>query len=115
MAPSSPLVQLLEGIHCQQRDRVDNAMKQIRILLAPLASNDLVLDGTSKTLSEVVRLVLSRHPELACAVNPKDGSLPLHHAASLGDIAITELLLATVRELAQTRVSRARAHTVVVS
>jgi len=94
---SSPLVQLLEGVHGKRREEVDDAMTQIRRLLK-LAPSDLVMDGTSKSLCNIVRLILLHNPELACAVNPDDGSLPLHHAASLGDIAVAELLLATVRQ-----------------
>jgi ankyrin repeat protein len=89
----SPLAQLLEGIHSKRRERVDDAMRQIRTLLKPTLAPSNVSTG----LVEVVRLVLSHSPELACAVNPDDGSLPLHHAVSLGDVAVAELLLSTVR------------------
>lgn len=92
----SPLAKLLEGIHSQRRDQVDSAMTQIRARLLE-ASDLFVMDRSSAGLREVIRLSLSKHPELACAVNPEDGSLPLHHAASLGDIPICQLLLATVR------------------
>ena len=99
-ASMSPLVQLLEGVHGKQRERIDEAMAQIRALLKLSPSDRLDMDGTPDRLCNIVRLVLSRIPELACVVNPDDGSLPLHHAASLGDIAVTELLLSTVRATA---------------
>lgn len=99
MESVSPLANLLEGVHNQRRNQVDEAMTQIRTLLHPSALQ-LVLDGSPAGLSEVIRLVLARHPELACIVKRDDGSLPLHHAASLGDIPIAELLLATFPEAA---------------
>ncbi len=99
MESVSPLANLLEGVHNQRRNQVDEAMTQIRTLLHPSALQ-LVLDGSPAGLSEVIRLVLARHPELACLVKRDDGSLPLHHAASLGDIPIADLLLATVSLIA---------------
>lgn len=93
----SPLAQLLEGIHSNRREQADEAFNQIRTLLEPSATPLPVLDGSPRGLYEVVRVALAIRPELACAVNPDDGSLPLHHAAGLGDMPITELLLTTVR------------------
>lgn len=103
---ASPLAQLLEGIHGKKREQVDEAMARIRTLLAPTFKP--ALDGTSQGLFQVIRCAISQKPELACAINPEDGSLPLHHAASLGDIAISDLLLRTVRDATPHHKTRTR-------
>lgn len=90
MESVSPLANLLEGVHSQRRNQVAEAMTQIRRLMHPSAP-----DGSSVGLFDVIRLVLATHPELAYKKRD-DGSLPLHHAASLGDIPIAKLLLAKV-------------------
>lgn len=93
-----PLFLLLEGVHCQRRDQVDEAMRQLQTVLTQSASST-VLSDQRLGLSEAIRLLMAYHPELASTVSPEDRSLPLHHAAALGDVAVAQHLLAKVRAL----------------
>ena len=90
---------LLEGVHCRRRDQVDEAMRELQTVLTQSASFT-VLSEQQPGLSEVIRLLMASHPELASAVSPEDRSLPLHHAAALGDVAAAQHLLVKVRALA---------------
>jgi hypothetical protein len=85
---TSPLSLLLQGVQCQRRDQMDEAMRQLQSALS-----------RSACTHQVIRLLVRDHPELASTVCPDDRCLPLHHAAALGDVAVAQHLLAKVRAL----------------
>jgi hypothetical protein len=97
-ALTSPLFLLLEGVHCQRREQVDEAMRQLQTVLSQSACSSP--SYKQRGLSEAVRLLMTHHPELASTVSPEDRSLSLHHADALGEAAVAQHLLAKVRALA---------------
>ena len=89
-ASTTPLLLLLDSFLCQDREQLETAMNQVRKLLCsevpPLAS-----------LSDVVGILIKTRPDLACVASEHDNSLPLHFAASIGDVSVADILLAAVR------------------
>jgi hypothetical protein len=68
---------------------LDTAMNQVRKLLnsdVPPVSN----------LSDVVGMLIKNRPDLACVASEHDNSLPLHFAASIGDVSVADMLVAAV-------------------
>ena len=88
-ASTTPLLLLLDSVLCQDREQLETAMNQVRILLQRDVPRHL-------PLSAIVRQLLTASPNLAMILSEHDNSLPLHFAASIGDIAVAELLIASV-------------------
>lgn len=87
-ASTTPLLLLLDSVLCQDREQLETAMTQVRALLQR--------DPGLLSLSAIVGQLLAANPNLALVPSEHDNSLPLHFAASIGDIAVAELLIASV-------------------
>ena len=88
MPSTTPLLLLLDSVLCQDREQLDNAMQQVRTLVdVPISLSNL---------SEVVHALLEDNPQFASVTSEHDKSLPLHFAASVGDIRVAEILIAKV-------------------
>jgi hypothetical protein len=89
-ASTTPLLLLLDSVLCQDREQLETAMNQVRKLLRidvpPLAN-----------LSDVVGILIKTRPDLALVSSEHDNSLPLHFAASIGDVSVADILIAAVR------------------
>jgi ankyrin repeat protein len=80
---SSPLLLLLDGMLSRDQARVDEALRTIT--------------GSSTStqpppLLEMLSTYLQASPEVAAIPSSHDGSLPLHFAASLGNVQVAELI-----------------------
>jgi ankyrin repeat protein len=110
----SPLLLILDGVLSQDEDRVAQALQEIalaHVLPIPIVNScspsALMGTGTSTTsasnssdaLLNFLRALLEATPSLAGIASSHDGSLPLHFAASLGDVRVASLLLDHVRLL----------------
>jgi hypothetical protein len=102
MPNRTPLLQLLDGIIAQSETSVGIAMAEItRKLLEKGTVLRLPHPGESPLLSvinlhAVLHTLLSVFPELARCPSQHDESLPLHFAASLGNIQVASLLMSKV-------------------
>mmetsp|Transcript_23188 Transcript_23188/g.54739 ORF Transcript_23188/g.54739 Transcript_23188/m.54739 type:complete len:625 (-) Transcript_23188:159-2033(-) len=116
----TPLLQLLDGILSQNEEHTNAALAQIEKLdpcfghhnFIPTPSKPhnfssdnacLICDSplrSSSALEAIVRRLLAVQPHLAQVSSESDGSLPLHFAASIGNIRIAALLIGHYREAA---------------
>jgi hypothetical protein len=101
-----PLIQLLDGVLAQSERRVKIAVTEITRML--LDHNGTILQlphPDQSTLSCVLNLhcllqtLLQVFPEFASYPSQRDVSLPLHFAASIGNIQVASLLMSKVRRL----------------
>jgi hypothetical protein len=99
-----PLIQLLDGVLAQSERRVKIAVTEItRILLAhdgtvlqlQYPERSTVLSVTN--LYSLLQTLLAVFPAYAKYPSQRDVSLPLHFAASIGNIEVASLLLSKVR------------------
>jgi ankyrin repeat protein len=126
---NTPLLLLLDGILSQDEQSTSIALEQIKKLDPSLASittsgsenekddsddNDDNLDDSpasssssslsplrsASVLEDIVGRLLGIQPHLARIPSENDGSLPLHFAASIGNIRVTALLLHHYRDAA---------------
>ena len=88
---TTPLLLLLDSVLSQDREQLDTAMQLVRRLL-----NRDIPDLLSTTLPEIVKQLLASNPDLAFIPSEHDRSLPLSFAASIGDVAVAELLINVV-------------------
>lgn len=86
---ATPLLLLLDSVLCQDREQLDTAMNQVRKLLR----SDM---PPVPNLSDVVGMLIKNRPDLACVASEHDNSLPLHFAASIGDVSVADILIAAV-------------------
>ncbi len=114
----SSLLLLLDGILSQDEQNTITALKQIKKLdpnchyLKGIVEDstpdfDLELEYESplrsaSALEGIIERVLTINPDLAKVASESDGSLPLHFAASIGNIKVAALLLQHYREAALT-------------
>jgi hypothetical protein len=101
-----PLIQLLDGVLAQSERRVRVAVTEITRMLLEHDGTILQLPHPeSSTLSCVMNLhavlqtLLNVFPEFASYPSQRDVSLPLHFAASIGNIQVASLLMSKVRLL----------------
>lgn len=98
-AAATPLLFLLDGCLSQDEDRVAEAVAEIRQLGVPLSlqlpSNSPCRDGAA--LCHVLYRLLHRHPAYCQYRSEHDGSLPLHFAASLGNVEAARIIFEKVR------------------
>jgi ankyrin repeat protein len=107
MLATTPLLLLLDGILSQQTERTATALQQIEELvnIQPLQESPL---RSSRALESIVHALMIYDPQLARMASAHDGSLPLHFAASLGNIKIASLLLEKYRKGAVTPNSKGK-------
>ena len=98
MAATTPLLLLLDSVLSQDSDRVKEARTRFRQLVsnanggAPLAP----LDDKFSLLDEV-NMLLNYFPNAASVASTHDGSLPLHFAASIGQVEVASRILNQVK------------------
>jgi len=102
MPSTTPLLLLLDGILSQEDARVESAMKDITQMLLKagiflqLPQPEESLLRSEPNLFAVIQLLMSAYPDLTAVPSSHDGSLPLHFAASVGDVQVANLLLTQV-------------------
>lgn len=120
----SPLLLVLDGVLSQDEERVTQALREITLahvlplaivnncspsdLLATTTTTTTILESnasssSSDALLNLLRALLDAAPSLAGIASSHDGSLPLHFAASLGDVRVASLLLDRVSSLSKGR------------
>ena len=99
MSGTTPLLLLLNEL--LSHDDHDREQQEAGIRSA-LQALDAMVNGelppyslpmTSRELVRILAKVLEVHPQLARKASAHEGSLPLHFAASLGDVNVASLLL----------------------
>ena len=108
MVSTTPLLLLLDGILSQDESQARSATSQMVDLVPSLglefpekfndgaeASSSAVLPWLRSTerLTRVIRRLMEAFPLLASVPSKHDGSLPLHFAASIGNVHVARLLL----------------------
>lgn len=99
MVETTPLLLLLDGILSQDADRTSTAVQQIQDLVGGLPLQDSPL-RSARALENIIETLMTCHPQLAQAKSRNDDSLPLHFAASIGNIRVARLLLEQFRKAA---------------
>lgn len=105
MPERTPLLLLLDGILSQSEERAQPPLVEITRLLREsdvhliLPHPDISLTRSAANLLAVLEALLSVQPELVSFPSQRDGSLPLHFAASLGNVQVASLLLGKVCSL----------------
>ena len=108
MVSTTPLLLLLDGILSQDESQARRATSQMVDLVPSLAHEfpENVNDGaeassssvlswlrSTERLTRVIRRLMEAFPRLASVPSKHDGSLPLHFAASIGNVQVARLLL----------------------
>jgi ankyrin repeat protein len=93
--PITPLLLLLDGVLSQDEQRTREAVHQIQDSNIPgLPEEELPrLLSSASTLEQMVASLMKHRPEWAAVASARDGSLPLHFAASIGSIPLARLIL----------------------
>ena len=108
---NTPLLLLLDGVLSQNEQSVGAALEQIAKIESNyyhynrLPAADIERESPLRSalvLEEMVERLLSTQPHLARIASENDGSLPLHFAASIGNIRVATLLLHHHRDAALT-------------
>lgn len=115
---NTPLLLLLDGILSQDEQSTDTALRQMEKIDPAFhylhsIQTDSIADSSSSSeyesplrsasaLEEIVKRLLTIKPHLAAVASESDGSLPLHFAASIGNIKVAALLLDHHRDAALT-------------
>jgi hypothetical protein len=100
---ATPLFLLLDGILSQDHEQTIGSMQTISQLLQArgtpllLPSVDSPLLTSAFNLTEVVRQLLIAYPEMASVPSPNDDSLPIHFAASIGNVQAASYVVEKVR------------------
>jgi len=113
---NTPLLLLLDGVLSQDEESTDTALKQMAKLdpkfqyfqsseAQPADSINFVFEYRSplhsaSRLEAIVERFLIVKPDLARVASESDGSLPLHFAASIGNIRVASVLLNNHRDAA---------------
>ena len=100
--PVTPLLLLLDGVLSQDEQRTREAVQQIyesNIPGLPIADPSRLLSSAT-TLEQVVASLMKHRPEWAAIASQRDGSLPLHFAASIGSIPLARFILDANRQAA---------------
>jgi hypothetical protein len=104
---TTPLLFLLDGVLSRDEVRVATAVNEIAQLIHP---HQLFPDGANTTaahespctsqaaLCYILTCLLTHHPEFASMRSEHDGSLPLHFAASLGNVQVASIILSKVND-----------------
>jgi hypothetical protein len=86
---SSPLLLLFDGYLSQDQERVEQALEMI--------TGEPSIDFEQVNLFATLGKYLQTNSHMAAIPNSHDGSLPLHFAASFGNVAVAELIWKHVR------------------
>jgi len=106
----SPLLLLLDGVLCQDEESTGNALIQLEKLDPSFNSSHVSISPlrSASTLEKIVKHILIIKPHLARVASESDNSLPLHFAASIGNIKVASLLLEHHRDAALTHNSKGK-------
>jgi len=94
----TPLLFLLDGCLSNDADRVEEAVQEIRDLGVHLHQHHqlddahMLLNPATGALCRVLQALLAQYPEYCQYQSEHDGSLPLHFAASLGNVAAARII-----------------------
>mmetsp|Transcript_27074 Transcript_27074/g.39615 ORF Transcript_27074/g.39615 Transcript_27074/m.39615 type:complete len:166 (+) Transcript_27074:125-622(+) len=91
MATTTPLLRLLDSWMSRNDRQVQEVYTEIQTCIPHLR-----LVHPSPT--SVLQTLLDHSPSLATIASEQDGSLPLHFAASLGNVAVASMIYSKVRE-----------------
>jgi ankyrin repeat protein len=107
MVTTTPLLLLLDGILSQDEERTDLALRQIQELVPnqPLSESPL---RSAYALEGIIQTLMTYQPHLAQVASKHDGSLPLHFAASIGNVRVAKLLIEKYRTAACTPNSKGK-------
>jgi len=103
---ATPLLFLLDGCLSRDEARVQEALQEIHQLLGggrpvssshPAAPPASSFCDTPAALCQVLQALLAVRPEFCRMRSAHDGSLPLHFAASLGNVPAADILWKQVR------------------
>lgn len=107
--PSNPsLLKLLDGVLSQDQQFTDAAIEQMQKLDPGFDAGSGCSSGCdsplqcASALENIVERLMKIKPDLARVASESDGSLPLHFAASVGNIKVAALLLKQHRDAALT-------------
>jgi ankyrin repeat protein len=91
MVTKTPLLSLLDGILSQDVTQVQQAMSLINKIVSgpPIEESPI---RSAETLAMVIQRLLQHRPKFATVASGHDGSLPLHFAASIGNVQVASLL-----------------------
>ena len=99
---ATPLLFLLDGCLSRDEDRVQEALQEIVEVMGPagrmpaLAASPCVCP---LALCQVLTALLAVRPDFCRLPSEHDGSLPLHFAASLGNVEVASIVFHKVRAL----------------
>ena len=99
---ATPLLFLLDGCLSRDEDRVQEALEEIAEVMRPagrmpaLAASPCVCP---LALCQVITALLAVRPDFCRLPSEHDGSLPLHFAASLGNVEVASIVFHKVSEL----------------
>jgi ankyrin repeat protein len=109
MVTASPLLLLLDSILSQDEARTSQALAQIQAivpLMKPWSEDNPMRSAVA--LESIVQTLMKHQPQLAQIASKHDSSLPLHFAASIGNIRVAHLLLEQFRDAASTPNSKGK-------
>ena len=98
MTSTTPLLLLLDSVLSQEPDRIRDARTRIRQVVAkvnPEAAAQPMMQGPNFLIQDV-DMLLTAFPQLASQKSTHDGSLPLHFAASIGNVQVATRILSQV-------------------
>ena len=107
MVNTTPLLLLLDGILSQDEVATNDALRQLREII-PLPSLQESPLRSASSLELIIRACMLHQPQLAEMSSKNDGSLPLHFAASIGNVLVAKLLLEQNRNAACTPNSKGK-------
>lgn len=107
MTSTTPLLLLLDSILSQDQQRIRDARTRVRQIVADASEANpglkafalAPLDGRTESfdyLLQDVDMILTVFPNLASVTSEHDGSLPLHFAASIGNVPVATRILSQV-------------------
>ena len=109
MTSTTPLLLLLDSFLSQDSERIREARARIRQIVANASDGNPALKAAALapidnrsasstcTLLQDVDMILAAFPNLASVASDHDGSLPLHFAASIGNVQVATRILSQVR------------------
>jgi hypothetical protein len=96
MESSTPLLLLLDGLLSGDVVRIQNVIDQVKPLV-PFQVEASALLSEPASLHRFLKKYVEASPHIASVKSLHDGSLPLHFAASWGDVEVARLILERVR------------------
>ena len=110
MTSTTPLLLLLDSVLSQDQGRIRDARTRIRQIVADASDGNPALKAAALApidnravsfdyLLQDVDMILTAFPNLAAVRSDHDGSLPLHFAASIGNVQVATRILSHVRPL----------------